>query len=135
MEPAHAFEPVSDWAPPPAPARPPARLYLPGNECMFQTVVVAPEPEAPAGNGGGDAGGESGGVGDVAQQEDEAPPPAAPPAEEQPGGEGPVEDEAPAPPPTRTVQIESGTTIPPDILDPYHPLPQAPMNVSVGPCR
>ena len=124
MEPAHAFEPVTDWPEPPAPFRPPARLYLPGNECLFRTVTVtpAPAPEAPApAEGGGD-------VGDVAQQEDEAPPPASPPPEE------PPEEETPAPPQTRRVQIESGTTIPPDVLDPYHPLPQAPLNVSVGPC-
>ena len=29
---------VQDWEAPPAPARPPARLYLPGNECLFRSV-------------------------------------------------------------------------------------------------
>ena len=30
----YAVQPVSDWEAPPADARPPARLYLPGNECL-----------------------------------------------------------------------------------------------------
>ena len=34
---------VQDWEAPPAPARPPARLYLPGNECLFKTVVSGGE--------------------------------------------------------------------------------------------
>jgi membrane peptidoglycan carboxypeptidase len=127
MEPAHAFEPVTDWPEPPPPLRPPARLYLPGNECLYRTVVVTPQPqpqpEAPAGDAG-----DAGDVGDVVQQDDEAPPPASPPADEPPA------EEAPPPPQTRRVAVESGTTIPPDVLDPYHPLPQAPLNVSVSPC-
>lgn len=117
MAAAHADAPPADWPAPPPPARPPQRLFLPGNECLFQRVVVQPQPqpepeaEQP--------------VGDVSQQEsppDETPPPA---------------DEPPATTPqpvTRLVPIESGTTIPPDVLDPYHPLPSAPLDVSVGPC-
>ena len=42
MDPAHAFEPQTDWAPPPAPARPPARLYLPGDECLRRVVGYTP---------------------------------------------------------------------------------------------
>jgi penicillin-binding protein 1A len=135
MEPAHAFEPVTDWPEPPPPARPAARLYLPGNECLFRTVVApaptpTPAPEAPAPGAGAD----TGDVGDatqriVTQQEeppvDETPPSATAPEEEAP---------PPTPPPTRQVAIEGGTTIAPDVLDPYHPLPSAPANVGVRPC-
>ncbi|MEX2626589.1 MAG: transglycosylase domain-containing protein, partial [Ilumatobacteraceae bacterium] len=67
MEPAHAFEPVTDWTEPPPPARSPARLYLPGTECLFQRVTVTvqqPEPEPE------ETGGAAGEGGDVAQQED-----------------------------------------------------------------
>ena len=38
MNPALAGLPPSDWEAPPAPARPAARLYLPGNECLAQAV-------------------------------------------------------------------------------------------------
>jgi predicted nucleic acid-binding Zn-ribbon protein len=58
MEPAHAFEPVTDWPEPPPPVRPAARLYLPGNECLFRTVAApVAEPEEPAGRRGHRAGG------------------------------------------------------------------------------
>ena len=39
MEPAHVFEPVTDWPKPPPLSRPPARLYLPGVECLFRAGV------------------------------------------------------------------------------------------------
>ena len=38
MDPALAGLPPSDWEAPPPPARPAARLYLPGNECLAQAV-------------------------------------------------------------------------------------------------
>jgi penicillin-binding protein 1A len=38
MDPAHEGLPVEDWSPPPAPARPPVRLYLPGLECAKRIV-------------------------------------------------------------------------------------------------
>jgi len=125
MEPAHAFEPVVDWNEPPAPARPAARLYLPGNECLYRRVSApapAPEPEPAV---------EVGSVGDVTQQEE-------PPVDQTPPNGTVPDDEPPAPAPaprvTRLVAIESGTTIPPDNLDPYHPLPSVPTNVTVSPC-
>ncbi len=34
MEPAHVFQPILDWPAPPPPARPAARLYLPGADCL-----------------------------------------------------------------------------------------------------
>jgi membrane peptidoglycan carboxypeptidase len=52
MDPAHTFLPQLDWDAPPAPERPNARLFLPGNECIIQVVgfeIVEPEvdPNAP----------------------------------------------------------------------------------------
>ena len=38
MDQALAGQPFEDWAPPPPDARPPARLYLPGNECLARAV-------------------------------------------------------------------------------------------------
>jgi predicted nucleic acid-binding Zn-ribbon protein len=43
MRPALYAQPVEDWAPPPAPTRTPARLYLPGEECAQAEL---PEREA-----------------------------------------------------------------------------------------
>ena len=40
MEPAHVFEPVTDWPKPPPLSRPTARLYLPGVECLFRPVAT-----------------------------------------------------------------------------------------------
>lgn len=39
MEPAHVFQPILDWPEPPAPARPAARLYLPGADCLASNGV------------------------------------------------------------------------------------------------
>ncbi len=50
MEPAHFGAPVEDWPPPPPPNRKPARLYLPGNECLGKAaapVTLAPGEEPP----------------------------------------------------------------------------------------
>ena len=46
MDRAHEGLPVVDWAPPPAPARPAALLYLPGNECLVRraTPIVPGQP-------------------------------------------------------------------------------------------
>ena len=43
MDAALAGQPMEDWAPPPADARPPARLYLPGNECLARAVTTGGE--------------------------------------------------------------------------------------------
>ena len=41
MDPALADQPIGGLATPPPPdARPPARLYLPGNECLFRAVTT-----------------------------------------------------------------------------------------------
>ena len=51
MNNAHAFLPGDDWAAPPAAARAPQRLYLPGNECIYvitgYNTVVDPNATAP----------------------------------------------------------------------------------------
>ena len=127
----------ADWDRPEAPPRGPARLYLPGNECLYEIVGYEPVESVP-------------------QPDATAPPeaapegfrsPAAPPATDPPAP--PVTD-PPAPPPgtappetvpTTTLpprpifgQVESGTTIPPDVLDPNAPLPSAPVNQLVRTC-
>ena len=120
MNNAHAFLPGEDWAAPPA-ARPPQRLYLPGSECIYvitgyETQTVAPQPpQVPAGEPAGFA-------------SPEAPPPTAPPA-----------TTVPAAPPV-TVQrpvysrAESGTTIPPNVLDPRAPINTVPLDYRIAAC-
>lgn len=134
---------IADWPAPPAPPRGPARLYLPGNECLYQ--IVGYEPAAPpAGGSGGDT--------DVNPDSGEpagfrAPPvaiPQAPPEEpggdepagEQPGGEEPDPQDTTTTAAPRPVYaaVPSGTTIPPDVLDPNAPVPSAPRNAVVQPC-
>ena len=36
MQPANQFLPIEDWSAPPPDRRAPARLFLPGNECLYQ---------------------------------------------------------------------------------------------------
>jgi penicillin-binding protein 1A len=133
MAPAHVFEPVTDWDRTPRPERGAARLYLPGNECLFR--VVAPRPTAPTTvpGAGGEAPAPDAPAADAATErlvEQEEPPPTAQPPVEQP-----TETTAPAPTVPRLVPIESGTTIPPDVLDPDAPLPSVPVSTYVAPCR
>jgi membrane peptidoglycan carboxypeptidase len=99
MEPALTPLPLEDWPAPPAPARKPVRLYLPGVDCLAKLVsgVLPGGPttttsttlpaEVPDGS---------------------APPPAA------------------APKPVLKA-IPSDTTIPPDVLDPRAPVPTVPI--------
>ena len=108
MDPAHTFLPQLDWDAPPAPERPNARLFLPGNECIVEVVgfeIVEPEvdPNAPP----------------------TTPPPAdAPPAETVPPETIPIVE-----------AVKVGTTISPDNLDPNLPLPTIEASASIGPCR
>ena len=123
----------TDWPDPPPPARAPARLYLPGNECLFEVVgynerLAPPEPvpEPPPGEEGG-------------APEGFAPPNAAPSPTEPPPAPEPT-----APPetlPRRTLppvpifgEVEGGTTIPPDVVDPNAPLPSTETGKVVRPC-
>ncbi len=118
MEPAHAFLPIEDWDDPAPPERANARLVLPGNECERVLVgVTGGEPILP----------------DPA----EAAPAAAEEFQTEP---------APTEEPVETVPVETtpiveifnnvqlGTTIAPDNLDPLHPLPSVAIGRNVGPC-
>jgi len=89
MEPALVLQPILDWPAPPVPARKPARLYLPGADCLASngqadtgrrttTTTVADAPETSA-------------VAPVLRQ------------------------------------IDPGTTIAPDVVDPLAPLPSVPL--------
>ena len=121
MNNAHAFLPGEDWPAPPAAARAPQRLYLPGSECIYvitgYNTVVDPNATAPPAAPEQPAG--------FAQ-------PAAPPTTVPP-------DTTPAPPPA-TVQrpvysrVESGTTIPPNVLDPRAPINTVPLDYRVAAC-
>jgi membrane peptidoglycan carboxypeptidase len=115
MNPAHFNMPISDWEAPPAPVRPPARLYLPDNECLFYisgyTPQQQPAPTAPAGF----------------RNAPEAPPTTPPP----------VTTPATAPPPVlvpQYSQVDGGNTIPPDVTDPAYPLNTAPIEYVVRSC-
>lgn len=132
----------TDFAPPPfLPERSPARLYLPGNECLYEIVgyevqrgpspasetTLAPQPVDPAGFA----------------RPQTAPPPEPPPAPEPttpPEGTEPAQP-APRPAPRPTLprrpvfgEVESGTTIPPDVVDPNAPLPSTEIGKVVRTC-
>jgi penicillin-binding protein 1A len=141
----------SDWDRPGLLPRPPARLYLPGNECLLRAapppIVSEPSETTPPGDGV-PAGMRA---------------PAAPPLTTPPGTE-PV---GTTPPPTTTLPTtttpgqtttiptvsvpeettttlapvkvytpirDTGTTIAPDVLDPNAPMPSVPASQRVGPC-
>jgi hypothetical protein len=161
MTPAMYGRPVEDWPAPGPPARPAARLYLPGVECPLSrpaptappsatpptatTVAEQPaeetEPVQPAGLRAPHG---VAGMRLLAAPPTEPPPaePAAPgtdpaaPVETEPGTD-PV---GPAPGPTRppapvVVQPDpTDTTIPPSILDPRAPLPMVSTGVGIARC-
>jgi penicillin-binding protein 1A len=132
MLPAHVFEPVTDWPAPPRPDRAAVRLYLPGNECLFRVVAAAPTTtateEAPAGevaeNRIEQATPPNTTLPDAPEQEQPTPP-------SQPPAGDTTTTAAPVP---QYVPIESGTTIPPDVLDPNAPLPSVPLATYVARC-
>jgi membrane peptidoglycan carboxypeptidase len=144
MDKAHLFEPVTDWNEPPGPRRPPAALYLPGVECLYELVPVVPVVEDP-----------------VVRRPAQGPPSATVPSPGQGGsgngtttgpGDGSGDADSPTtsststtsttsttttttePPPPQLSLLPSGTTIPPDITDPRAPIPSAPLNVIVSNC-
>jgi penicillin-binding protein 1A len=150
----------ADWEAPGPAARPPGRLYLPGNECVYQ--VITPQrvdtteaplvvPSEPVDGLGGDApaGMRLPAAAPDTQPPDTQPPPATQPPATQPPPPttttttstiAPVETvpgtEPPTPPPPRPVLTadETGTTIPPDVLDPRAPLPSVPLDRFVQAC-
>ncbi len=144
-----------DWDRPGPQPRPPARLYLPGTECLFEIVgyettttlpgEVPAEVAPPAPEGFRRA--------VAAPPTTDTPPSTAPPVTQPPVTQPPVTTPPVTTPPVTTVpdttpttttttlppvpilgQIESGTTIPPDVLDPKAPLPSVPLEQVVGPC-
>ena len=153
---------LADWEEPGQPLRPPARLYLPGNECVYEIVgyePVAPPPTAPAEPAPVEPPPAVEGFRRAqAPPSTPAPPPTEPPATEPAttttAAPAPPPEPTPAPPPatppptepaetttTTTLpprpiygQVESGTTIPPDVLDPNAPLPSVPLDRVVSPC-
>jgi membrane peptidoglycan carboxypeptidase len=137
-----------DWPSPPPPERPPARLVLPGNECVFEIVgYEEPETTPPPPPAAGDATAVEGAAGESVTPNAAPPKPpdsaavdgaqpatgwrAAAPSTSAPAPDDttttapPVPIYAPAPP---------GTTIPPDVLDPNAPLPSVPRDRLVRPC-
>jgi penicillin-binding protein 1A len=130
-----------DWERPAPPLRRATRLYLPGNECVFRVV-------------GYESGPTRGATTTVAA----APPPAgfmrpaaAPPPDQTTTTVAATTTATPSattttvpgtPPapgttaPRRPVYARdnSGTTIPPDVLNPYAPMPSVPLDRSVRPC-
>ena len=154
----------ADWERPGPPARPPARLYLPGNECVYQVVAYEPadtEParhraaaagaqragrrsgrratgrHAPAGRGAGHAA-----AGDAAAGRRQPPATQPPPTHDDDDRpprrrpRRPRDRPPPTTPPPRPVLTadETGTTIPPDVLDPRAPLPSVPLDRVVQAC-
>lgn len=120
MEPAHAFLPIEDWDDPAPPERANARLVLPGNEC--EKVII----------------GQSGGDAIPAEEAPEVPPVAAEPFQVEPT---PPADEPAETTPVQTTPIvieygnvQLGTTIAPDNLDPNHPLPSVAIGRNIQPC-
>jgi penicillin-binding protein 1A len=94
MDTAHAQLPVEDWPKPPATKRRPARVYLPGEECVSGFAALQTTATTVA------------------------------------GAKGPTTTasnrRAPAP--------KTGTTVPPNVLDPLAPVPSVPANALVYNC-
>ena len=164
----------ADWERPGPPARPPARLYLPGTECAYQVVAYEPadESEQPPATDGEPADPPAAPVAPVDDLTGEPPagmrlpavvpstqppqtqppppppppPPTQPPATQSPATQPPPattsapesttpETAPPAPPPRPVLSAEdTGTTIPPDVLDPRAPLPSVPLDRVVRGC-
>lgn len=105
MDAAHIDADITDWDPPPPPGRAPARLYLPGNECLAGVV--------------------SGTVPDVSPGTTTTTIPTSP---------SPSTSPSPTLAP-RVQVLDSGTTIAPSVLDPRAPLPSiAPRGIVVFDC-
>ncbi len=112
MEPALTGLPVTDWPAAPAPARKPLRLYLPGVECLARLVsgTLPPNP--------GEATTTS---------------TTTPPATDPLTGE-PIPTTPTTPPKAVIQQVDSGTTIAPDVLDPRAPIPTVDLKTVVYNC-
>lgn len=118
----------ADWDDPEPSPRRPARLYLPGNECLFE--IIGYEQPTPASTEPPDA------APDGFRSPAAPPTTDAPPTGTTPGR--PSESTTPTttqPPRPIFGEVDGGTTIPPDVLDPNAPLPSAPADQLVRPCR
>jgi len=131
----------TDWPLPGTPARPPARLYLPGNECIFEVVGFVPtESTAPEGDAPPESAEPTGFRAPAAPPTTVATEPDAPPTATTTPSEEPLpepEEQPPAttlPPAPIFAPVPSGTTIPPNVLDPNAPMPSAPIEVVTQPC-
>ena len=115
----------TDWPAPGPQARPPARLVLPGNECVYRVVgyETVPPTEPPAAPDAADAGDATQGL--------LAPPVAAPPPNTTPEPTAPTTT---VPPKPILAPVDAGTTIAPNVLDPKAPLPSVPLDQIVRPC-
>jgi membrane peptidoglycan carboxypeptidase len=127
----------TDWEPPGAQPRPPARLYLPGSECLYQIIGYQPAPtvaRAPDPAAGGAAEGLRTPTATPSATPTTTPAPTpgtTVPATTVPATTVPATT---APPIPIFGTVPSGTTIPPDVLDPSAPMPSVPLDVSVRPC-
>ncbi len=120
MRPALYAQPVEDWAPPPAPTRTAARLYLPGEECAYKVTS-----------------GQIGPDGSIVT----APPQttAVPEAPVEPGAEVPTGTDVTDTTPTTVAPVviqllPDSTTIPPEVVDPTAPLPSVDPRTAVLTC-
>jgi penicillin-binding protein 1A len=124
-----------DWDRPGSQPRPPARLYLPGNECLYGIVGYRPTETAPPdATAAPDAGATPEGFRSPAAPNTDPPaqtPPSTPSQTTVPTDSTPTTT---APPTPIYGPVESGTTIPPDVLDPDAPLPSAPLRQVVRGC-
>jgi penicillin-binding protein 1A len=128
----------ADWDPPGLQPRRPARLYLPGTECLYDVIgyqpVTTTSEVAPVVSGAPE------GFRSPRTPATTEPAPEPSPTTEPttpPQTTVPVETTTTttAPPVPIYGEVESGTTIPPDVLDPNAPLPSAPIEQVVRPCR
>jgi len=127
----------ADWDDPTPPARGPARLYLPGNECVYEVVGYEPAPTVPPAAPPADGAAPEGFRNPAAAPTTEPPPPdtTAPPETTPPATTVPAPTTTTTLPPVPIfAPVETGTTIPPDVLDPNAPLPSVPLDRVVAPC-
>lgn len=114
-------QPPEDWAPPPAPVRKAARLYLPGEECAYRVVSGAIGPDGSVAT-------------TAAPQTTAAPAEPAPVDPASPTGTD-TGDTTPATVAPVVIQLlPDSTTIPPDVVDPTAPLPSVEPRTAVLTC-
>jgi penicillin-binding protein 1A len=148
MDQALAGQPLADWSPPPPDVRPPARLYLPGNECLARSVttggnVVGTVPGAATPPAAPPAAPPAGpqGIANAQQTPPSAPPGQPPPSQAPPAPPAATVPAGPAagtpitsPRVTRLVPVDSGTTVPPNVIDPRAPIPSTPLSSTITKC-